>query len=224
MGEATESDASARFAVMVLKRAPGAAGFCSGVVLSPRVVLTAGHCVARPADTRIHFRDGSGQPVLIAVARVSVHPEYRADAVRSRTRSIDLALVETSQALPDSFTTAVLDDARGSPEGALVRLSGFGMSREGEAASSGALRTAVMEVRAPLSSVLLWLRDPSRKGAGACTGDSGGPVVSSVTSRLIAITSWSAGEGGRHCGALTQAVLVAPQRAWIARVMTSWDR
>jgi len=38
----------------------------------------------------------------------------------------------------------------------------------------------------------------------------------------VAITSWSAGEGKSHCGKLTQAALIAPQRAWIERVLRGW--
>lgn len=224
VGGAREDSGPAAHTVMVLKRAPGSAGFCSGVVLSRRAVLTAGHCVTRAQDTRIHFRDTSGRPVLIEVSRVSVHPDYRADAVRSRTRSIDLALVLASVDLPPGFTPLAFGDRPDISAGAPVRISGYGMAVEGDASTSGTLRSALLEIAPPLSGILLWMRDPGRAGLGACTGDSGGPVTTPASNRLIAVTSWSAGDGRQKCGALTQAILVAPQRAWIERVLSSWAR
>jgi hypothetical protein len=40
--------------------------------------------------------------------------------------------------------------------------------------------------------------------------------------KVVAITTWSAGTGGRRCGTVTQGPLVAPQRAWIDGVLKRW--
>ena len=58
-------------------------------------------------------------------------------------------------------------------------------------------------------------------GSGACTGDSGGPVLDPAGT-LGAITAWAEGTGKARCGALTQGVLVAPQRGWIEGVLAGW--
>ena len=50
--------------------------------------------------------------------------------------------------------------------------------------------------------------------AGACTGDSGGAVFDREGA-LVGIIAFAAGRGTRRCGALTQAVRVAPFRQWI---------
>jgi hypothetical protein len=41
---------------------------------------------------------------------------------------------------------------------------------------------------------------------------------------VAAVTSWSGGTGRRSCGALTQGILVGPQRAWIDRILQDWGR
>ncbi|WP_237476921.1 S1 family peptidase [Lichenibacterium dinghuense] len=209
------SSAVADSAVMVLQRQGSAAGFCTGVVVAPRAVLTAAHCVPPGADIRIHYRDAAGAPVLLPVAGVVRHPGYRADAIARRERSVDLAVVSLPEPLPTAFRPAVLGSEAGTAVGSRFTVAGFGLAREGEPRSSGRLRAADLAARAPLSDVLLWAEDPSHGGAGACTGDSGGPVLD-ASGAVAALTLWSAGDGRRRCGALTQAIWLAPYRAWIA--------
>ena len=221
VGPSREPGALAAHVVMILKRSPGAAGFCSGVVVAPDAVLTAAHCVAGITDTRVHYKDASGRPVLIEVAEIIRHPGYRADGQKTRRRTIDLALVRTRAPL-SGFSPARTDAGSAVNIGDRFRLAGFGIAREKDAASSGTLRLALIEARAPLSSILLWAKDAADKGAGACTGDSGAPIFSPTDATVVAITAWANGERGAQCGALTQGVLVGPQREWIGAVLAKW--
>ena len=201
--------------VMVLQRQGAAAGFCTGIVLGPRAVLTAAHCVPPGADLRVHFKDDGGAPVLLPVAAVRRHPGYRAEAIAKRERSIDLAVVVTAEPLPARFRPAVLAPEAAHGVGDAFGVAGFGLAREGEASTSGRLREADVALRAPLSAVLAWAVDPAGRGAGACTGDSGGPLLDR-SGAVAALTLWSAGTGSRRCGSLTQALWLAPYAAWIA--------
>lgn len=158
----------------------------------------------------------------MSVAASAVHPLYRADAQKARERSVDLALLRTVVPLPRRFQAVTLDHGTAITIGSRLRIAGFGVTQEGAATSSGKLRVGRLEVRAPLSSVLLWADDPAHAGAGACTGDSGGPILAATSEVVIAVTDWAAGRGARHCGALTQGALVAPQRGWIESVLRSW--
>ncbi len=210
--------------LMVLK---AGGGVCSGVVVAPDVVLTAGHCVAGGAELRVHWRDAGGQPQLVAPNAVALHPGYRADAIETRQRSIDLALVRVAQPLA-GFMTATLTPAQ-PRSGDSIIAAGFGAAREGDPSSLGPLRSATLGVIEPYGPgrLLLWAADPAgqgkRPGAGACQGDSGGAMVD-ATGHVAAITSWSTGQGKARCGLLTQGVLVGAQRGWIDATLGNWGR
>lgn len=208
---------AAASSVMVLKQGKGGAAFCTGVALSRTAVLTAGHCVSGAQSLAVNF-GGYGQPRLVNVAGVSVHPEFVPDAVRRRVRSIDLAIVNLAEPLPASIPPARLDALGEVKAGQRFTIAGFGLTREGDEASAGRLRMGSLVAREPVSKILLWAHDPAAKGFGACTGDSGGPIFAADGS-VAAITTWSTGEGKKRCGAITQGALVAPQRGWIERVL-----
>jgi hypothetical protein len=223
VGPAQDDNSFASHLVMVLNRGVDRAGFCTGVVVAPRAVLTAAHCVTSTDNMRIYYRGPGGEPVLQEIAASAVHPLFRADAPAKRAVSIDLALIETRAPLDKRFSPATLDDKGAATVGAALTIFGYGVAREGDGKTAGALRAARLAVRAPLSPILLWAEDPAHSGAGACTGDSGGPIVSAESGKVLAIVAWSAGGGhGQRCGALTQGPLVAPQAGWIGSVLDRW--
>ena len=222
VGPAHEDGGFAAHVVMVLKRGVDRAGFCTGVVVAPQVVLTAAHCVTAIKDMRVHYRDAAGQPVIVEVGAVAVNPGFRADALAKRVASVDLALVRTQTPLDARFSAAALDETGAVAVGDPVQIVGYGVGSEGEGTSAGVLRSAALQARAPLSKVLLWAEDPNGSGLGGCTGDSGGPILTGDGAKVLAITTWSAGVKGKRCGAITQGPFIAPQRAWIDSVLDRW--
>jgi secreted trypsin-like serine protease len=191
-------------------------------VIAPTVVLTAAHCVPPGADLRIHYPEAGAAPVLLAVRQVVRHPDYRAEAIRLRERSVDLAVLRLATPLPSRFSPARLSTTHADALGAPVTVAGYGVTEEGAPGTSGRLAEATLAIRSPRSSVLLWAEDPSGRGAGACTGDSGGPVLDQEGS-VVAVTLWASGSGSRHCGSLTQALWLAPHRTWIDRTTAAWS-
>ena len=218
-----EGGPAANSTVMVLN---ARGGVCSGIVLAPRTILTAAHCVAGGTDIRVHWKDGGAAPVLIAPASVTLHPGYDGQAIAARRRSIDMALLRMASPLPQRFTPATLFDGELPRAGSRITLAGYGVSREGEAETTGTYRSAALTAVEPYGpgKLLLWAQDAKaagKSGAGACQGDSGGPMVSD-SALIVAVSSWSTGPAGRRCGLLSQGVLVAPQRSWIDRTIATW--
>lgn len=210
--------------VMVLMRGGGEAGFCSALVVDLRTLLTAAHCLKPINDMAVHYRDASGAPVITPVAATLAHPLYRADAIRARVESIDLALVRTARPLDPRFVSATIGDEARLAAGEPVILSGYGVTRPGDWKSGGELRSVGLAVREPLSTVLIWASDPQGAVAGACSGDSGAPVWSSDGNAAIAIVAWAQAQHGRGCGGLTQGPLLAPLRGWIAQATAKLAR
>ena len=160
---------------MVLIRGGDKAGFCSALVLSPRILLTAAHCLRPLRDMAVHYRDAADGAVIIPVDAAIAHPLYRADAIKARVESIDLALIRTARPLPPRFAGAAIADGGPPPIGASAIVSGYGAAREGDWSSGGELRSVTLAVREPASTVLIWAADPAGRAAGACSGDSGAP-------------------------------------------------
>ncbi len=221
VGVSQPGGAAGAHTVMVLKASRSGPGNCTGVIIAPRTILTAAHCVAGAMDIAIYVSK-QATPSPLRSSRIAVHPQYVPDAIRKRVRSIDLALIRTSAPLPAAI--APIRISAGEP----VRLdqqfiiAGFGVRDERDPSLDGELRAGKLAARSPLSSILLWAADPSRRGLGACTGDSGGPIFDATLSSLIAITVWSTGSRGSKCGEITQGILVGPQKAWIEKTLRQW--
>lgn len=222
VGDSSPGGAHGDETVMVLMRGPEGAGFCTGVVLSTRTILTAAHCLRDPADMLIHYREPNGEPVFVEATAAEPHPDYHANAQVQRIRSIDVGLIRTKTDLPKRFGSARLEDGQPPLLGAEVAVVGYGVRREGQAKTGGDLREIRLKVSEPASQVLLWLTPTSGTG-GACSGDSGGPIYSDA-GRVVALVAWTEGKIGRKCGALTQGVLLAPLKNWIDSTVLRWLR
>jgi hypothetical protein len=162
--------------------------------------------------------------VMEAPKRITLHPDYRPDAIASRKPSVDLALIQSQGPLPAQFTPAPLPDAKQppSPKDSLLTVRGYGLTSESKPDSIGQLRDIRLPVVTPYGQgrLLIWLQGQGQQGA--CTGDSGGGIFD-PQGRLHAITVWTEGpktaSGQSHCGSMTQGVLVAPQRNWIDTIL-----
>ncbi len=212
-GAASESGRLDRRAVMVLGSRGNA---CTGTVLSPRIVITAAHCVSGSGRYAVAYREG-GSPVLQEAAEVARHPEFRTGA----RVSIDIALVRLKLPLPDRFVASGIDrEIDNDRVGDTLTVAGFGLMREGDESSAGTLRQAGVTVLPRYYPRYLRLG----RSAGdllICRGDSGGPVFDTDL-RLVGVIYSKELSDGRECGGVAQAVRLAPQSGWIDRVVARW--
>jgi endonuclease G len=191
--------------------------FCSGVLVGPRVVLTAAHCGA--GITRIMVGGNRVSPWLdpaariIAVQSVHVHPEYRA---LSNENDINLLILAEQANLPPVLlaNSAQLQSAEG------IELVGFGYNDPSRPLGFGTKR----QVHVPMAPILglapgenltgleaqlgfhsAYEFVAGRKGLGidTCNGDSGGPAYLKdpmLGPLLAGLTSRATRSGTQPCG------------------------
>ena len=190
---------------------------CSSAVLARDLLLTSAHCVAPPSDYAAVVFEGAG-PRLIPVARTALHPRFDADGFDAGRPSPDLALVKLASPLPVSFRPVRLHrDTKAPRAGDRFTLAGYGLTREGDGSSVGKLHAlalpAIGNTIDKTGVIMVRLSAGGAANAGACIGDSGGPVYKE--SAVAAVIGWTIGHGARECGRVTGATLVAPQLGWI---------
>jgi len=214
---------------------PGGTGECSGVLVGPRTVLTAGHCVrsevtGRPhavVGRRVHIGTPPGRAVARTIRGVAVHPRFRP---RRPGAGFDLAVLRLDRAAgraPARLATAA-EEARLAVPPVRVVAAGFGIVRAGQPVGRRAARRVSLELLSPFNCVSGGIVERFRRSfvcaalptAGVCAGDSGGPLTVAARRggpRVIGITSQALVEA--TCGTMTVGIFarVVPARAWIVR-------
>ncbi|WP_437755719.1 trypsin-like serine protease [Sorangium sp. So ce1389] len=139
---------------------------CTGVLIRPRVVLTAAHCLAGHRPDTALVGPSAAEGVHVGIARAWSSPDYRAGAAE---HDIGLLLLrEPLDVAPVPLRAQPLTDE---DAGRSVRFVGFGREDPDERGDARRMQgTAVLgEVGA-----LRFSLTPSP--SSACSGDSGGPV------------------------------------------------
>lgn len=185
-------DTTSRSAVALVQNvgpcgAPSLEIFCSGVLVAPRVVLTAAHCLEDVPTTAIEIFFGPsilGSGTRVPVLEGHVHPRYEKDSHAFDVAALVLASDPPPDHAPTALRTMPLTPAM---VGAVVRVIGFGVEHK---------KAIVAGVRRSGSAVVTDVTDAElriRPGpAMTCQGDSGGPVMLATATgeEVIGITSW----------------------------------
>lgn len=224
----------------------GKGGFsCTGTVVSPRVILTAAHCVEdldrgrfTPAN-RYAVATGTTTPSqslaqnVFRVVETHVFPGFDPGSLRGDAGILVLDRPTSAPPIP----LAGPADATLYAGGAGAQLAGWGLTRANATAAPGSLRATAMVVQTPTfceqktrryyppysASAQLCTLDVATKNSGGCFGDSGGPAIglrADGTPVELGIIS----TGGPFCSTklpnvLTRADFVAPWVAeWVAAI------
>jgi secreted trypsin-like serine protease len=177
---------------------------CSGVLVAPRVVLTAGHCTQgwASADLAVGVGPSASAPALLlpvaSVHTLATFTGTRADFLAGR----DIGALVLGADAPVSPLAIDRSDLAG---GAMLAV-GYGPNGTGE---EGARTSGNLQATASCS-LLLSFGDAKTT---ACHGDSGGPLLAAGDGRVVGIVSFGPSDGS--CTPPAYAVRVAPYAAWV---------
>lgn len=184
--------------------------FCGGVLIRPRIVATAAHCMIRsnglpftPDDIYV----GGGSPILGAMTRdvdvagvdaIVIHPKY--DKLRQTN---DLALLVIKHELANTVTLPFVTSNAAVPESVPAAIAGWGdVDANGTAPMAANFAEIMLYPQSRCALELGSAFDPASMLCGgaqddlgwidACQGDSGGPLVADIAGSrtLIGLTSW----------------------------------
>lgn len=198
---------------------------CSGAAIAPELVLTAAHCLMGGGSVSVVSLDQRFRPRRHAVIAVLPHPSFVPGTTPRTQPGADLALIRLAAPLPSDIQPVTLGGSLW--QGEVVTMAGFGLSVETNKNTARRLRETrlVNAGNYTTQNTVKVAVDAEAKGdtpgAGACRGDSGGPVLrGDIRSRdLVGIVSWSSGplstRERRICGGFTAITPVGEHRAWI---------
>ena len=151
---------------------------CTGSIIAPDLILTAGHCLGGNGYARltVYFRtelDGQG-PSLSVTQQIRMSDTFP-DSDKGWE---DLAILKLEKNIPDGYHPAkILSDAKMIQDGAPVILAGYGINipiSEGSDDGRGILRSVeqnILQSQFTPTDILINIKDK-----GSCKGDSGGPA------------------------------------------------
>ena len=195
---------------------------CSGTLIAPTVVLTAAHCLQQRAAYRVVAVDRAFRQRAVMAVAGTLHPAFVPGTTPRTQPGVDLALLKLAQPLRGDFAPLNPRAAAQVGSGQPVELAGFGSVDESAFGTARVLRqTQLVSLgTVQVANRVLLAADPqrlaARTGAGACRGDSGGPILQD--GRLVGVVSWSAGafRSGTACGGFTAVTPLAEHGPWIA--------
>lgn len=188
--------------------------FCTGVLIHPRVVLTAGHCLIPNRRANVVALNATDQnqlqgAELVNIRRIAQHPRYQQTQKLSDMSVVILRKDAATAAVPLA-TAAELNAALkvtlvGFGNDDVQSTRGFGLKREVEVDMVSIRRAAADDLDADeqkfdYESDLEFVA--GGHGFDSCNGDSGGPAYIKVggVTKVAGLTSRATGDSVNPCG------------------------
>ena len=199
---------------------PTRAGICTATLVSPRVLLTAAHCMAEhpEAVNGVFFGASNAQltsATFVPVAKAIYNPGYSIDNPALEHDVGVLVLAEPAPMKPIPMNRAALGT---DVIGQLARYVGYGLS-DGVARTGAGIKR---ETSKPIAEVRRTFIRVAPNANGACNGDSGGPLLMKVggTEHLIGVVSFGDDE---QCLQSSYFQRLDTQIAWVDEQIAKHD-
>lgn len=165
--------------------------FCTGTLVAPRSVLTAGHCVEGQDASQFTFGIGAAQDQLdheLSVAGAAAHPGFDMQQLVN-----DVAVVTLGEDAPIN-PMPMNPSMDPSWVGRTVTLVGYGVDDGPSQSNAGTKRKVDVTIDQVDATTLHYT---TQNGQTACNGDSGGPAFADEGGQLVVagITSY----GDQNC-------------------------
>ncbi|HEY3613359.1 MAG TPA: serine protease [Gaiellales bacterium] len=214
IGGSAAAAGAAPYAVEIQATSGPSTYFCTGSLIAPQFVLTAGHCTFDDTGTpipvagyriRIGVSDWTTNPTVRTVTAVSLHPAFNPNTLQGDVAV--LKLDQVAQAGTSVIPLATSADAALYAAGQPATAMGWGITANGAASIPNVLQTGTVAVQANATcnssgaglsfrpSYDMCTAAPSFVPA-ACHGDSGGPLVATTATGPVQIGVVSYGTSG----------------------------
>lgn len=219
------SEAIARSIVTII----GSRGtVCTGTLIAPNIVLTAGHCVAPGTSYRV-IDPSTQPPKLITAQKAVTHPQFNMQTMLAHRATADVALLQLPSAVPNKSPATLGMPRVPIQPGSRFTVAGVGVTTSGGDEGVGTVRAASLAVTGNPGTLQIRLVDPLTQnksaGMGGCTGDSGAPAFEDQDGKSViaGVVSWSTGpNNGDGCGGLTGITPLTLYKDWIVKTAREW--
>ena len=219
------NDKDSKSVVMILSLDDKDAGICTATLISPKILLTAAHCIKVSAEkTLIVFHTAisceSGFDVTKNTQRVSklIKHELYVPSEKTIEGVNDIALIILKEPAPTNYPIYKIANPSELKDSKLY-FYGYGVTGSNEGGSGILRKTSFSREDFVVEKESDKVRVKQNRGTGICFGDSGGPGLVNINNeaQILGVNSFVQGPDDDSCNGTSTLALAYPYKEWIQK-------